>query len=374
MIPSGYRETAIAALYRQGRWDSSLVDSALIRAETSNRASDWIDYIDICQAIHGVTLRDWQHVANHYCALEKHSPKLRLKLGNLSQTPGLFPELTETECDLRNDALSSPRRRKHLSSRVSDVMQSGYLGSRLSHYPLLLSKVGAQSRSSCPLGLSVQRHASTASRLQNLSLPFADMIQQMLSDSSNQLQMPAQPSIAVVGNSPAILDADTGEQIDSADLVIRFNNASIQPDKIRHTGRRTDIWVMSPSTPVSRCPDDAQAVIVSGLNALTRPSFYWTRLPGLNRHLSEFPASRWHELVSCFSAPPSAGTLLLASLGSLELKVHCYGFTRNHSDHANRQNHHSDANARSLRHNWQAEARWLMDRFPQREAFIVSSK
>ncbi|MGQ7845715.1 glycosyltransferase family 29 protein [Granulosicoccus sp. 3-233] len=374
MTPAVLENGELETRYRQGRWDSSLLDSALTQAENSGRSSDWIIHFDICQALRGLTLRDWQHVANHYLAADRASPKLWLKLLDSILSPTLFPELSNEERQRRHDALISPVWQDPIAC-ARDVLQSGYLGSRLSHYPCLLTQGESMRLPVVAKGFPVgKRRRQAARQLLSLTQPFEVLIRECLSRAAGGKDTSYRPTVAVVGNSPSILTAGRGDEIDSADLVIRFNKVSMEPNKIRHTGRRTDIWVMSPSTPVSCCPADAKGIIVSGLDSLTRPSFFWPTLPGPGKPLSQCPASQWHELVACFRAPPSAGTLLLASLKAMDLDVSCHGFTRCVTEHAVHGNHHADDDARSVRHNWEAEACWLGNLFPQREAFIVSSE
>jgi len=49
-------------------------------------------------------------------------------------------------------------------------------------------------------------------------------------------------SVAVVGNGPQQINKDTGKEIDSHDIVIRFNNYRIDGYE-KDYGNRTDIWV-----------------------------------------------------------------------------------------------------------------------------------
>lgn len=51
-------------------------------------------------------------------------------------------------------------------------------------------------------------------------------------------------SIAVVGNSPSALGKSLGKQIDKHDLVIRFNNYSVDTLYWADYGQKTDIWVV----------------------------------------------------------------------------------------------------------------------------------
>jgi len=49
-------------------------------------------------------------------------------------------------------------------------------------------------------------------------------------------------SIAVVGNGGSLIGSDSGEKIDSCDIVIRFNNYDTSLKYRKDVGRKTDIW------------------------------------------------------------------------------------------------------------------------------------
>lgn len=49
-------------------------------------------------------------------------------------------------------------------------------------------------------------------------------------------------SIAVVGNSPVLLDRKDGKEIDDHKVIIRFNNFDLAPEIRQATGERTTIW------------------------------------------------------------------------------------------------------------------------------------
>jgi hypothetical protein len=51
--------------------------------------------------------------------------------------------------------------------------------------------------------------------------------------------------LAIVGNAPTEVGLGRGKEIDSADLVVRFNNFSLAPEHIPDYGSRTDLWVTS---------------------------------------------------------------------------------------------------------------------------------
>lgn len=350
--------------YRQGRWEADLIQISLDYARTTQTPHRTINYLDICHSIHGVTPQQWLQVAQRYRHLSYDSPKLFLYLANL----------LNTQCDTSSPGLPTHSEcREYLSSlychsgarMIADVLGSGYLGCRLQHYPSLLSDVD----NALPV-LSANSQLQGKARRQAKILasntkPFAELINTLTRVTSRNTYEDKPCQIAIVGNSPVILQGDRGKEIDAADIVIRFNNSAVNQNKHRHIGSRTDLWVMSPSTPISYCPVDAKAIVVSGLHPLRRPSFYWKKL-SLTHHLfSEFPSSVWYALVSQFQAPPSAGALLIAALeeSGVVADLRCHGFTTRHGDTGNPNNHHADQTLRSGRHNWQAEACWLDQRF-----------
>lgn len=53
-------------------------------------------------------------------------------------------------------------------------------------------------------------------------------------------------SIAVVGNAPSELGKDLGNQIDSHDIVVRFNNFSTAPEFTKDYGKKTNVWAITP--------------------------------------------------------------------------------------------------------------------------------
>lgn len=54
-------------------------------------------------------------------------------------------------------------------------------------------------------------------------------------------------SIAIVGNSPCELGKNKGMEIDSHDVVIRFNNFSIDEKYINDYGKKTNVWALTPA-------------------------------------------------------------------------------------------------------------------------------
>lgn len=63
-------------------------------------------------------------------------------------------------------------------------------------------------------------------------------------------------SIAVVGNAPSGVGLHNGMEIDSHDIVIRFNNFSTSEEHIQDYGTKTNIWAITPSIETLFFQDD----------------------------------------------------------------------------------------------------------------------
>lgn len=358
-----------------GQWDSRLLNAALSHASDSHHVADWICYVDITQSIKGISWQEWQMVAKRYIELKMNSPALLLRLLNLLTNPELLIESDAAERCFWYEVLVKNFSNRFLKN-LSDITHSGYLGTQIGHYPGLLAHshqlIAKTSYFEKPTHLLTVK----AKALLKSSFSFSAAMTHILATTGQEKTHSSCPRIAVVGNSPNLLASEHGSTIDSADIVVRFNNVSTLDRQNQHTGSRTDIWVMSPATSVKLCPPDAKLVIVSGLNALDRASFYWRQLPSLRRNLSQFPSTVWHDRVADFHAPPSAGTLLLASLASLEqrFEIQCFGFSANDAQRHSLANHHADTAPRSSRHNWTAEAKWLKAGIVQDEIFTMASE
>ena len=346
-----------------GHWHPSLLQDAYNVAKQGSNAAAWNNYIDIARNLQGVSFDQWQHIADYYLASRVKSVTLFLKLMNHVLTPGMLHDTNEQKRLSSYEGLVTHA--PHWpAGTIRDVAGYGYLGTRVSHYPGLLVQPDGVPQRLSRTQFGIPSQIKNAEALVAARTPFASAIGDLIAICSLESSSPTSVRIAVVGNSPEILNDTSGRDIDSADIVIRFNNVSDLKRQREHTGTRTDIWVMSPSTPVTLCPEDAKLVIVSGLQPLDRASFYWRHLPTVERELTQFPAGIWYELVRCFQAPPSAGTLLLASLESLcqDISIKTYGFTTCNSQLGEVPNHHADHKPRSSRHNWAAETQWLSSR------------
>lgn len=52
-------------------------------------------------------------------------------------------------------------------------------------------------------------------------------------------------SLAIVGNSPSALGQNSGQKIDNADIVVRFNDYKLSTEFAPHCGSKTDIWYLA---------------------------------------------------------------------------------------------------------------------------------
>ena len=179
-------------------------------------------------------------------------------------------------------------------------------------------------------------------------------------------------SIAIVGNGPNLLEAENGEIIDSADLVIRFNNVVINEKNIKSTGRKTDIWMINPGYKIDKSSNiPSKFVWLSSYFPFFRPNSYWHNINNCSfqQHLySEH--NYWYALVKRLNAPPSAGLLCVSNLACTVHDIHVFGFsglvrannnytTDRFSDRysdTSSGNHYGDKHRKSDRHNWNMES------------------
>lgn len=161
--------------------------------------------------------------------------------------------------------------------------------------------------------------------------------------------------IAIVGNSASLAGAGAGQQIDQADLVIRFNHCFSDQTTVADTGQKTDIWVVAPGF---RGPkQQADLTILSG------PAMLWHQqqfsyLQQIKSPLLQVPLDCWRIMVRRFAAPPSAAPLitqLLLSHGVQPVQLQLFGL--NPADNS-RYHFALPAHQPSPRHHWLAEQQW----------------
>ncbi|MFK7854350.1 MAG: glycosyltransferase family 29 protein [Granulosicoccus sp.] len=351
--------------FKAGNWCQELASRALTIALTSNTTRDWISWIDVCHATRGVSNHDLLQLQENCSAWQVQTNGLRWRLENY--TRALRPDGQRfIEARFTDDLIKKLCQDRSSVNRLGQKLGLKPLGAQAADYPMLLANLASLTDEDLCTQVREcsdynQWLIKTAASITNRMQSFENTISKLL---GNRTSGGGVCSIAVVGNAPTILNSKQGSEIDECDLVIRFNNASVESSNMTHKGMRTDIWVMSPSTPLSYCPADAQTVIVSGVRPLLRPSRYWPTLDQAP-DLSECPDEVWYSLVDQLKAPPSAGLLILSSLKSLNLNLNIkrFGFTEFQGVHGLHKNHHADAAPVSGRHNWSREVQWMQDNY-----------
>ncbi|WP_081002388.1 glycosyltransferase family 29 protein [Stutzerimonas stutzeri] len=173
-------------------------------------------------------------------------------------------------------------------------------------------------------------------------------------------------SISIVGNAPSLLGSGAGGRIDSARLVIRFNDYSTDYPYCHDVGKRTDVWVRMPFHPYvkreveSRC----KAVVFAGSNRMQRPSsimYDVLDFAAQGRHVDFFEPAVFYELQKELGCPPTAGLyvcyLAFKVLGPLR-KGQYFGFSFDEQMSVSAEGgyHISDSSAASSsRHAWERE-------------------
>jgi len=188
--------------------------------------------------------------------------------------------------------------------------------------------------------------------------------------------------IAVVGNSPELKQSNLGAEIDTADLVIRFNHFASEHTRSEDIGHKTNVWVVAPGYD-GPFPEQFDSILLSGPDMLWWQQ-NWAHLGHLlldesNRHIEpeqqtpviSIPLQFWQPLVKNLSAPPSAGLLVLELIRQLlsqddnanklkKLKIYGFNFASQHGS----QYHHANPQHRAVsRHNWAAESQYLRTHF-----------
>ncbi len=165
-------------------------------------------------------------------------------------------------------------------------------------------------------------------------------------------------SIAIVGNSSHEINQQKGLEIDQHDVVIRFNNFQLDRAYARDYGKRTSIWIRSPS--LDEVPDraltDLELIIFSGCSLQFKNNTFWSSkmLNSESVAIAVFHNKLVHKITRLLEAPPTAGILtlyLLLSNANLFSKLSIYGFDFNQGD----QYHYFANNSASQRHNWYNE-------------------
>ncbi len=226
----------------------------------------------------------------------------------------------------------------------------------LRHFPLALNYLGKQKDYKTDFLTSRLIKLATSLLERTITLP------QCCEETFNQKKTSCLPiHIAIVGNGPSIIGNAAGERIDSADLIIRFNQIHTGELISHDTGRQTGLWVVSPGFRIIRSRMPCNRLCLSGPAPFMRSSRYWQRLAQLPFYnLALTPLDSWYSLVRLLEAPPSAGILVLDTLIRQfpDLHIESHGFTTETTESGDTKRagrHYGDCHKVSTRHNWHGE-------------------
>lgn len=183
-------------------------------------------------------------------------------------------------------------------------------------------------------------------------------------------------SIAVVGNSPALLERAEGTEIDAHQMVIRFNNFEIQPAQRAFTGSRTTVWFRSWAYEWLWRRDGIalDLAVLPGIGGFYRQANGQDALIDhalRGQDCAFIPYRVYHDLRKSHGVmAPSLGLLCLSwlsqILGGLEA-VDIYGFRLIDQPQFKTRQYFSNAKAQETHaHDWQREYRALCALSPER--------
>jgi hypothetical protein len=165
--------------------------------------------------------------------------------------------------------------------------------------------------------------------------------------------------IAVLGNGALGQGSAGGKFIDSHDHVFRFNNFPSEKIYEKDYGRKTTVWVRTPSIHEVPLRDDIEpaTIIFSSPLMLHTRNGNWKWMVaycGRDEQLVLFDSAVFRELVQKLNAPPSAGLLAVSNISCLSddpTRLSLLGFDFN----TGKQSHYFDNQKPAGRHNWPAE-------------------
>lgn len=332
--------------WRAGRWGAELCDCAWIQADRDPSIRNVYLAFKVQHAVAGLQQHNLDYVEDFVNALDKPWQALTIRL--------LCARLQHKQREAATSILE-----RHLTGPIFP-RRAAYLAG----FPLALEFVQTQQpgRLRAPLHQLATNARKLLGTTRQLNRPF---LQSLANRNCQRF------SVAVVGNSPSLLNRSDGSQIDQHDIVVRFNAASLAERYHQHTGTRTDLWVVSPGLAGTQRTMPTKAMALSGINPLAGQSRFWRSIAkrGIPQ-LAQFDQRFWYQLVKQLQAPPSAGLLTLRGLASQHkhLEVNAFGFST--PDDLRKRpaagEHYCDNRTGSTRHNWQKEAILLSDEFPAR--------
>lgn len=170
-------------------------------------------------------------------------------------------------------------------------------------------------------------------------------------------------SVAVVGSSGNLLNREAGEEIDSHDIVIRFNQARVEGYE-KYVGSRTDIRILNTHTFLGKTGNDRfpkndpqfTTKLENQLLIVNRPVPYESIKERSPKCEVQFISDKfWHHCRSVLEnkKDPSVGFLgvFLASHSSTNVNV--YGFDQNNS--TDKKHYWEDVRAMGTHHDFSIE-------------------
>lgn len=158
--------------------------------------------------------------------------------------------------------------------------------------------------------------------------------------------------IAIVGNSPNLINKGLGAEIDKHDFVIRFNQCFSKHSVSNDIGTKLSLWVIAPDFRGDyQTPEFA--TMIAGPAMLWKLQ-HWDFIRECKLPVTDLPLSTWRAAVSQVNAPPSAGLLTLTWLKQQGLLKNCtmfgFGFAGSGQYHQALPKHQP-----SQRHDWDKE-------------------
>lgn len=181
----------------------------------------------------------------------------------------------------------------------------------------------------------------------------------------NQLLDEANGDIAIVGNGPQELGRGRGVEIDSHDLVVRFNTYQTGFPQSHDYGMKTDLWVRMPPTGYVKTDSSSACrnIIVTGVNRLNRSIGIQDWLASLikqGKQVGFFPREPFYELVAKLGKVPTAGLVMAYMLyretGPVDPdRIYGCSFAADGEGGSTAYHHSDPAAASGLRHNFDVE-------------------
>ncbi|WP_162265074.1 glycosyltransferase family 29 protein [Polycladidibacter stylochi] len=169
-------------------------------------------------------------------------------------------------------------------------------------------------------------------------------------------------SICIVGNGTLGLSNKSSDDIDSNDVIIRFNNYDVNQEK--RCGKKQNVWVRIANGEIkSDFSSDNKFTIIASNNFENKrlnPLAYYPNLQNLNGSFTTIPSEIFRELISSLNCLPSTGLALLYWIYKINgefPKEKIYGFSHFSKDNDFDTHYYTDIPERIIHyHNWQREA------------------